>query len=81
MPTLYVRDVPAELYERLRREAASARRSLSAETIELLRRGLSPAAGVSLEQLLRDADRIRARHPLPAGSPGAAELIREDRER
>jgi antitoxin FitA len=82
MPTLYVRDVPSELYERLRHEAASARRSLSAETIELLRRVLAPdLPGVSLEQLLEGADRIRQQHPLPAGSPTAAELIREDRER
>lgn len=81
MPTLYVRDVPSELYERLRREATSARRSLSAETIELLRRGLSSRSGVSLEQLLNGADRIRAKHALPAGSPTAAELIREDRDR
>ena len=81
MPTLYVRDVPAELYERLRREAASARRSLSAETVELLRRGLSSRPGVSLEQLLEGADRIRAEHALPVDSPTAAELIREDRDR
>lgn len=81
MPTLYVRDVPSELYERLRREAAAARRSLGAETIELLRRSLSPSHGVSLEQLLQGADRIRAQHSLPPGSPTAAELIREDRER
>lgn len=81
MPTLYVRDVPAELYERLRREAASARRSLSAETIELLRRGLSSRSGVSLQQLIQGADRIRAEHAAPADSPSAAELIREDRDR
>jgi antitoxin FitA len=82
MPTLYVRDVPSELYERLRREAASARRSLGAETIELLRRALSPERpSVSLEQLLKRADRIRQQHALPSDSLTAAELIREDRER
>lgn len=81
MPTLYVRDVPSELYERLRREAASARRSISAETIELLRGCLSPGHGISLQRLLQGADRIRAGHSLPEGSPTAAELIREDRER
>ncbi len=82
MPTLYVRDVPSELYERLRHEAASARRSLSAETIVLLRRALTPGQpGLSLEQLVEGADRIREQHSLPADSPGAAELIREDRER
>lgn len=81
MPTLYVRNVPAELYERLRREAASTRRSIGSEAIELLRRALAPGHGVSLDRLIEDADRIRARHALPAGSPSAAELIREDRER
>lgn len=81
MATLYVRDVPSELYEQLRREAASARRSLSAETIELLRRSLSPGSGLSLEQFLQGADQIRSEHAVPAGSPAAAELIREDRDR
>lgn len=81
MATLYVRDVPSDLYERLRQQAASSRRSLSAETIELLRRSLSPRPGVSLEQFLEDADRIRAEHTLSPGSPTAAELIREDRDR
>jgi len=81
MPTLYVRNVPSELYERLRQEAASARRSLGAEAIELLRRSLTARSGVSLDQFLQDADRIRAKHALPAGSPTAAELIREDRDR
>lgn len=82
MPTLYVRDVPTELYEQLRREAAAARRSMGAETIELLRRSLSPGSSeVSLDQLLQEADRIRADRRLPADAPTAAELIREDRER
>jgi plasmid stability protein len=82
MATLYVRDVPPELYEQLRREAASSRRSLSAETIELLRSTLAPSLhDVSLDQLLRSAERIRERHPLPSDSPTAAELIREDRDR
>jgi antitoxin FitA len=81
MATLYVRDVPSELYERLRQEAKTSRRSLSAETIELLRRSLSTGSGISLEQLLQGADRIRAEHAIPAGSPAAAELIREDRDR
>lgn len=81
MPTLYVRDVPSELYERLRREAATARRSIGAEAIELLSRELAPRSGISLQQLLEGADRIRAENALRAGSPTAAELIREDRDR
>jgi hypothetical protein len=81
MPTLYVRDVPVALYEQLRGEAKAARRSIGAETVERLSRSLAPRSGTSLEQFLRDADRIRAEHVLPADSPTAAELIREDRER
>ena len=81
MHTLYVRNVPSDLYERLRQEAAAARRSLGAEAIELLGRALAPSSGVSLDQLLGNADRIRTLHALPTGSPTAAELIREDRER
>jgi plasmid stability protein len=81
MPTLYVRNVPAELYERLRREAASGRRSIGAEAVALLSRGLASHAGPTLEELLEEADRIRAENALPAGSPSAAELIREDRDR
>jgi len=81
MPTLYVRNVPPELYDRLRQEAASARRSLGAEAIELLRRCLSTRSGISLDQFLEEADRIRAKNVLPVGSPTAAELIREDRDR
>jgi plasmid stability protein len=81
MPNLSVRDVPSELYERLRGEAKSAHRSINAEAIERLRRSLSPRSGTSLEQFLRDADRIRAEHVLPDDAPTAAELIREDRDR
>lgn len=81
MPTLYVRDVPADLYESLRVQAAAGRRSLSAETIELLRKSVSRGSGISFEELLKSADRIRAEHPLSPGSPTAADLIREDRDR
>jgi plasmid stability protein len=36
MPTLYVRNVPEELYERIRRQAQSNHHSISAEVIVLL---------------------------------------------
>ena len=82
MPTLHVRNVPTELYERLRQEAAASRRSINAETIEILRQALGPGTNrVSMEDLLRRADTIRGSHSLPPGAPGAADLIREDRER
>jgi plasmid stability protein len=36
MPTLYVENVPEELYEALRTRARASRKSISAEVIELL---------------------------------------------
>lgn len=36
MPTLYIRDVPAKVYERLRQRARRNRRTLRAEALHLL---------------------------------------------
>lgn len=81
MATLYVRNVPAELHDRLREDAKAAGRSINAEAIDALRRGLASGSGTTLDELIRKADEIRSRHTLPAGSPTAAELIRQDRDR
>lgn len=81
MATLYVRDVPDELYERLKREAAGSRRSLSAETIEVLERSLRAAPRVSVGEFLAHAREVRERSRPRADSKTAVELIREDRER
>ena len=81
---MHVRGVPDRLYERLRMEAKASRRSISAETIELLRRALQdPSAGPALPipEFLERTDRIRARSRRRRGSPTAVELIREDRDR
>lgn len=40
MPTLQVRDVPAAIYEKLKREAAKKHRSLAQQAIVTLARGL-----------------------------------------
>ncbi|MBI4728758.1 MAG: hypothetical protein HY775_04565 [Acidobacteria bacterium] len=77
MSTLHVRNVPAEIYEDLRRVAASRRTSISAEAIRILRRAMRvDRAGVRelLDEV--DADRPVARR----GAPSAASLIREDRD-
>lgn len=81
MATLYVRGVPDDLYGRLRRQAASSRRSISAEAIEALGRALEPAAGSSLTEVLSRADAIRERSRLAEGGPTTVELLREDRDR
>jgi plasmid stability protein len=82
MATLYVRNVPDDLYEQLRKDATASRRSLGAEAVERLRLALAPGLPpVPLDEFLKRANRIREEHPPRAGSPSAAELIREDRDR
>ncbi len=80
MPTLYVRNVPDELHDRIRRRARAQNRSVGAEVIALLDRAL---AGTERTQgdVLADIRRRRAFHPAEAGAPGSATLLREDRVR
>ncbi len=40
MPTLIVEDVPGEVYERIQQLARAQNRTISAETVRLLQRGL-----------------------------------------
>jgi plasmid stability protein len=77
MPTLYVRNVPADTYDALRARAEGRGSTLGAEAIRLLRRALrTDCAGV--RELL---DEIEANRPIArAGSPSAAEPIRRDRD-
>jgi len=75
--TLYVRDVPDDIYEALRQRASAEGRSISAETITILRRMVA-------DDLVRRAQvrqRIEARR-VRYGSidMDAAALIREDRD-
>lgn len=80
MPILHVRNVPEELYERLRRRAQAQRRSLSAEVITLLSWALEEAER-SPESTLTAIRRRRFFRPLEAGAPESTVLLREDRER
>jgi len=81
MATLYVRDVPDDLYERLREEAQRSRRSIGATAIELLRAELPERRrrGLTISEWLERAREMRERHP--AVTDSAADLIREDRDR
>lgn len=77
MSTLYVREVPEELYEALRRTAKERRSSVSREAIRLLERGLR-LEHVEARAVLAD---VRTHRPaVGAGRVDAAALIREDRE-
>ena len=80
MQTLHVRSVPEELYSQIRTLAQDQQRSLSAQVIVLLERGL--AAEEDRRRSARALAQIRRRRfvPLPS-APDSTELLREDRAR
>jgi plasmid stability protein len=84
MPILHVRNIPQSLYDDIRLRAKLEHRSLTAEIIVLLERGLeAPERKFSAEEWLENARRFREEmaHKL-GGKMGAdsATLIREDRD-
>ncbi|HEV2381543.1 MAG TPA: hypothetical protein VG206_17330 [Terriglobia bacterium] len=83
MPTLYVQNVPEELYEALRNQAKQHGKSIAAEVVTLLKETVpTPSELKAREELLRRALRIRSQKPPGKGPfPSAEEMIREDRER
>ncbi|HKG40489.1 MAG TPA: hypothetical protein VKB25_15985 [Conexibacter sp.] len=81
MATLYVRDMPEALYERLREQARGSRRSIGAAAIDILQRDLGAGESLSFEELLVRARAVRKRSRAPVGGKSVAEEIREDRDR
>jgi len=83
MPTLYVENVPTDLYEALRMRASERRKSISAEVIALLEENVPTAKELaSRRELLNQARRIRARRPRASGPfPSSEAMQREDRQR
>jgi len=83
MPTLYVENIPADLYNALRKRAREHRKSIAAEVISLLQSNVPTAKELQRRrEFYRRMEELRA-HPVgPAGSfPSAEETIREDRDR
>lgn len=82
MASLQIRDVPPELYHRLRLLAEKERRSLTQEALVLLEQALTLAEQDSRTKRQR-ALQAASDHPvgLAADAPSPAELIRSDRER
>ena len=83
MPTLYVENVPKDLYEALRARARKKRSSIAAEVIEMLKDTVPTAAELKQRrQLYEDLAEIRSHKPPGKGPfPSAEEMVREDRER
>lgn len=84
MPILHVRNIPQELYDDIKLRARLERRSLTAEVIELLERGLkAPKPEFSMDEWLENARRFREelveKYGITEGA-SSADLIREDRD-
>ena len=83
MTTLYVENVPDDLYKALRERARANRKSIAAEVISLLRANIPTAKELKeRREFLRKMQQLSSQKPLNAGPfPSAEEMIREDRER
>ena len=78
MATLHVRGVPDDLYAQLSERASERGSSITSETIRLLRRALSlerPGQADLLDAIRAEREHVRD------GTPSAADLIRDDRDR
>ena len=83
MPTLYVENVPEELYQALRERSRANRRSISAEVLTLLEENVPTARELERRrELIARLCRLHAQQPLAPGPfPAAEQMVREDRER
>jgi plasmid stability protein len=83
MATLYVENIPDDLYEALRRRAKARRRSIAAEVLALLEENVPTAEELKARHdLFRRVMRLREKLPKNKGPfPSAEEMMREDRER
>jgi plasmid stability protein len=82
MATLHVRDVPDELYERIRKLAQAKNRSLSAQVNTLLARAVADEEHrQSQAELLAEARRLRESIKWDPSFPDSTTLLREDRDR
>jgi len=83
MATLYVENVPDDLYEALRRRARQHRRSIAAEVLSLLVENIPTSQELRARQkFFRQIRRFQSRRPRSAKSfPSSEEMQREDRLR
>lgn len=83
MATLYVENVPNELYEALRGRARQRHRSIAAEVLSLLEENVPTEKELKTRRaLVRKLQRMRAKAPAsPKRFPSTEEMLREDRRR
>jgi plasmid stability protein len=83
MATLYVENVPEDLYDALRERARNHRKSIAAEVLELLGENVPTRAELARRRaVLERALKLRSRKsPARGPFPGTEEMLREDRAR
>jgi plasmid stability protein len=83
MPTLYVENIPEEIYEGLRERARAHRRSMAQEILGLLEQFVPTRKEMERRRrFLKTALKQTAEKPLAAGPfPSAEEMLRDDRSR
>ena len=82
MPTLYVENVPDDLYEALRERSREAHRSIAAEVLALLEQNIPTEKELkSRRQIVQRLARLHSKNQSPKRFPSAEELLREDRAR
>jgi plasmid stability protein len=83
MATLYVENIPDELYASLRSHARKHRKSIAAEILGMLEERFPNKLELKRRrQIFRQLAQLRVKAPLGAGPfASAEEMLREDRER
>lgn len=88
MATLYVQNLPDDLYERLQELAKVENRSINAQVITLLQQALpsqtqesETETPKSITKILSESSCRRRLNPADFGLPDSTDLIREDRDR
>jgi plasmid stability protein len=82
MATLYVENVPKDLYEALRERARKRRRSIAAEVISLLEENVPTEKELESRRVfVSKLERQRSRNRSKRRFPSTEEMQREDRAR
>jgi plasmid stability protein len=83
MATLYVENVPDEIYEALRKRAKANRKSIAAEVLQLLEQFVPTEQELkSRREFVRRLERLRTKASPSSGAFASAEdMVREDRSR
>ena len=83
MATLYVENVPDDVYKALKKRAKENRSSMAAEVIALLKQWIPTEAELKKRrEFYNRIVELQSKPPLTSGPfPSAEEMIREDRER